>query len=110
MTDANSSVTVDGVEPSIHVRYVENAALGDKNSKINLFQADDGTPRSVALGDDVWVTPSEYATMTKSFSLEVITDEQPQTVNTETVSEPTVEPSAQQTQSFKPLETPGQTG
>lgn len=104
MTDANPSVTVDGVAPSIHVRYVENAALGDENSKINLFQADDGTPRSVELGEDVWITPKEYASMTKAFSMEVLNQPQPARIETETSSPSTP------TQTFSPLGTPGQTG
>jgi hypothetical protein len=102
MSDANP-VTVDGVAPSIHIRYVENAALGDKNSRIDLFQADDGTPRSVSVGNSIWVTLREYVRMTKAFNLEVL-NEPTVASNQQVVADPTLNPIS------KSLGTPGQTG
>lgn len=71
MPDA-STTTVDGVAPSILVKYAGNANLEDTNSTIILFRDDNGSPREIKLGERCYVTPKEMSLITAGHSIEVI--------------------------------------
>lgn len=75
-TDSGQSVTtVDGVEPSIEVRYVGNATREDNNEVINLFNDDNGAPRSLIRGGDpVLVTEDELRQLEAQFQIERVED------------------------------------
>jgi hypothetical protein len=76
MADA-TKVTVDGVEPSIPVRYIGNISLGDTNNRIDLFRSDNGISRSLYLnGDVVYITPNELSRVNKGFQIEIVKDQE----------------------------------
>jgi hypothetical protein len=65
MPDATETKgTVDGVEPSILVRFVETPSLQDSTGRIQLQTNDEGTPRYIVKGGDpVWVTNKDLASI-----------------------------------------------
>lgn len=87
MADAKKD-TVGGVEPSMLVKYIGNLTNADSNRRIDLFQTDEGIPRSIFLGGDaVYVTPKEYSRIISGFQIEVLdkatADEENKSVNSE---------------------------
>jgi len=72
---ANEATTVDGVEPSVLVKYVQNVSLSDPSEGINLAPFDDGSPRSIAIGGEaVLVTPAEFTKISSIVPIEVAED------------------------------------
>lgn len=62
MADATSTVTVDGVEPSILVKLLNTPANPER---VKIFTDDDGTYRYLVKGDDesMLVTPADLAVL-----------------------------------------------
>lgn len=104
--------TVDGVEPSILVKFVENASLQDTTSVIQLFPFDNGALRTITLGGNpVLVTQKDLAAVTGGHRLEVVEDD----ADTFVVNSPQPIPSEpqrapQNIQPSIPTPLPGQSG
>lgn len=71
MPDANRT-TVDGVVPSILVEYVSNADRNDTNNKVTFANDDEGSPRSVTLGDQVYITKDEISLLAGGFNFRTV--------------------------------------
>ncbi len=90
---ATEATTVDGVEPSVLVKYVQNVSLSDPSEGITLAPFDDGGPRSIELGGDaVLVTPDELSKISSIVPSEVVEDSTPAPVSTPTPSAPATQP------------------
>lgn len=71
MPDA-STTTVDGVEPSILVKYTSNASSHENVKSIILNKDDGGAQREIKLGYTQWVTPAELALVTGGPNIEIV--------------------------------------
>lgn len=62
MADADSTLTVDGVEPSILVKLLN---ISDNPSKVKIFDGDDGTERWLVKENEepVLVTPTDLGVL-----------------------------------------------
>lgn len=72
MPDATSTVQVDGVEPSIPVKLLDN---NDNPARVKLFTAEDGTERFLVKGAENYflVTPTDLSVL-GGFHIDVDSD------------------------------------
>jgi hypothetical protein len=80
MADPSTLGTVDGVVPSILVKYVGNPSLQDTTESIKLYDDDNGINRRLVLnGDSVWVTNKDLAAIGAA-TIEILEDKTASTI------------------------------
>lgn len=72
MPDATSTVTIDGIEPSIPVKLLNTS---DNPYRVKIYTADDGTERFLVKDNDspILVTPADLVIL-GSVGIEIIQD------------------------------------
>ena len=75
---SDSSSTVDGVRPSILVKYTANRELADGTARVLLAPFDSGSPRTLERGGQaVSLTPDEMGTISGLIQFERLDEPEP---------------------------------